>query len=400
MKKLVTLLLSSIIMINFLSCDNATDVDKNEKIQSIRIWGAEGYLEEWDTNIGKKINYMEYPYFCLYPDDAEKYPELQKTLVQLCETDREERFERFKDSAEFLREFYAEDPDSYWASHYTRTKGTIRRADSKVVSILFHSMDYFGAVHGEYKYWGANIDVNTGEKLTLSDVVLDKQKLAFVVKEKLNEFYSDWGISPNIDIEKLFLEEKEISFTIDYNGLTIYFNPYVIAFSGTMTQIVTVSSEEHPGIIKDEYCSGFTSYCMELEDSTTYYHDVTEDGIIDEILYGINENDESKKLNIWINKECLYDEEIVCDDWKTSLVHLDNKQNILCVETSKDKDMHETMFIKLGERVEKIGNIDASIHQVKYQSGELWKTYDIVTDPSQIYIDSKPLDIILEELSD
>lgn len=397
------MLISFVIMMMFLAaCNDKTDtkenVEKNAELQTIQIFSAKGRIEEWDEQTGKNMVNMTYPYLSLYTNGAKQYPKLQETLIELSEKKKKANLENFESMKETAYEIYTESPESLPVPYQIYKDASIRRADSQVVSILFCSMMYGGGVHGHYFYWGENYDSQTGELLTLSDVVTDKTLLADMVQEQLDKFYSDTAFFDYMDLEKLIQEEKEISWTIDYNGLTVYFSPYVIAASVTIPQIVTLSPEEYPELIKEEYLCGVSSYCMELEKYTPFYSDITGDGIADAIQCNIWDYTESGDVTICINEEVAYSEEFAKYDSKITLVHLENNLYVLCVELEKENHTYETIFYKLDKNIEKIGSVDTSVHQTKFQTGELAKTYCITTNPSEIYVNDIRLDKFLGEM--
>ena len=84
----------------------------------------------------------------------------------------------------------------------------------------------------------------SGKELTLADVINDKEKLTEAVSEQLDKHWSDADLNESIDIAELIDDETAVSWTLDYNGITIYFMPYSIASYASGAQIVTVSNEE------------------------------------------------------------------------------------------------------------------------------------------------------------
>ena len=60
----------------------------------------------------------------------------------------------------------------------------VRRADTLAVSLLETGYNYEGGVHGMSGVFGRNFDAKTGRALALSDVIVDKGKLAAVIASR------------------------------------------------------------------------------------------------------------------------------------------------------------------------------------------------------------------------
>ena len=365
-------------MMFLISCGNVND--KNDDVtptnepsvdneiqkdifQAIKILGSEGHFEARDKKTGIPMAKVTYPYFALNQDDAKKYPQLQEALLNWSEAIKESQFEAFERIKKALNDSQKEPLENI-------KQATIRRADSKVVSILLYSVS-------EFSYWGENYDSKTGNKLALSDVVNQKDNLANMILEQLEKFYWEMEFLPSMDLGKLIQEEKEISWTIDYNGITFYFNPYVIAASVTEPQIVTLSFEEYPELIKPEYSKGFSSYSMEVENNTVFYCDVTGDDMVDAINCSVFKGG----ISISLNNEIHYREDAEFESAKIAMTYADGGECMLFVELYKDHSRCETVFYNLSKNVGKVGTIKKSLYHMKYQTGELWKQYDVFTKP-------------------
>ena len=88
--------------------------------------------------------------------------------------------------------------------------------------------DYTGGVHGMYGYFGVNFDSVTGKQLKISDVCTNVEVL---VKSIVTRLIEDSPQSPFSNAEEIIMEQvikETINFTIDPDGVSFYFNPYLI----------------------------------------------------------------------------------------------------------------------------------------------------------------------------
>ncbi len=64
-----------------------------------------------------------------------------------------------------------------WNSYIMARELTLGRSDARIISFIYDDFYYLGGAHGSTLVSAENYDVKTGEKLTLSDLSDDKQKL-------------------------------------------------------------------------------------------------------------------------------------------------------------------------------------------------------------------------------
>ena len=99
----------------------------------------------------------------------------------------------------------------------------IRRADSNVVSIANELTEYVVQNLGLTAIFGVSFDSQSGKKLSIDDIANDRAKLAEAVKVQAEKF----DIQLPFDDKSIedFLSSENCSWTVDYNGITFYFNP-------------------------------------------------------------------------------------------------------------------------------------------------------------------------------
>lgn len=362
-----------------------TNTPEAEELSAISLASAEGYLAEWG-NLYEFFISVKYPVINVAYEDSTKYVELNEVFDELNKENRKSRLDLFNAHVEAAKEMSDDSLDSFDPFEVTE-KVHVRRADSKVVSLLFSGYTYLTDYVESYYYRGENYDSKTGEKLKLKDVVADVNQLPAMIEEQFETFWDMVNLDPDRDLDAILSNEEELSWTLDNNGLTFYFNPHTIAFYDTGVQIVTLTFEEYPDLLKPEYRECLPSYGIELVDETPFYSDVTGDGKTDELLYFIIEGDgeNAGSLNIYVNGDC-YEEEIYAVSAKTTYVRTKEGENLLYVELVYIDEYVETLCFKLGEQVEKIGELDSRMRIIYQENGEYITTRDVFTNPECFYM--------------
>ena len=146
----------------------------------------------------------------------------------------------------------------------------VRRADSRVVSLLELGSSYTGGVHGSYGSGGTNFDARTGKHLALSDVCPDKEGLIAAIIAQMGFDYPDASFMQNgstlmQDMVRQMVSDGSIPWTLDARGVSFYFNPYLIASYAEGIFTTTILFSEHPELFAEEYCAGPANYAMELQ---------------------------------------------------------------------------------------------------------------------------------------
>ena len=196
--------------------------------------------------------------------EAEKnYPKLGNAIKKYSEELKSNAkiiYEKYyKEAAEFQKEYPGES-----RQFYNKNEIIIRRADSVVLSLMEMNEDYTGGVHGMYGYFGVNFDSESGKQLKISDVCDNNEKLLNAILTRLHE---DYPQSPFADAEKYILKqivEEKLNFTIEPDGISIYFNPYEIGCYAEGLFTATILFSEYPNLFKNKYFQLPKNYCQML----------------------------------------------------------------------------------------------------------------------------------------
>ena len=247
-------------------------------------------------------------------------------------------------AADEYKEYGAED---FMGPYVWEGDMSVRRADSKVLSVLEECYDYSGGVHGYSYFNSVNLDAQTGQQIALEEVIKDTSALAEILDTELHEKYPDivfWSDPLADTLKEYFVENSAMSsltWTLDYEGVTFYFGHYDIASYVDGLQQVTLTCSEYPELFAEKYFADKpTDYVVKLNDCR-YQSDVDlgNDGITDYVSARINYGSDYgmyESYEITVNGNTLTQEEYFFD-LETYLVRVGEK-NYLYVETVAEND--------------------------------------------------------------
>ena len=209
-----------------------------------------------------------YPKFYLDEEDKNAYPELSK-VFESYNSEMDSQKEALLEQLEKDYEEAAENSGDADAWHEMSIETTARtlRADSNVVSFLCEYDAALGGAHPYSYVYGMNYDAKTGKKLTLGDVVKDKDAFVELVSEAFDKDYSEeeYGELTNGG-EALkecdFNSEDEVLWTIDPISVTIYFATYNLGTYVQGEQAVSIYFDQAPEIFDEHYMTACEDYAL------------------------------------------------------------------------------------------------------------------------------------------
>lgn len=209
------------------------------------------------------------------------YPKLAKALRDLSEKEEKDFKSEIKefdrDAFEYEESIRATGGVGYY---YHYADDLLKRADEKCVSIVRVLNGYLGGAHPDFYYDTYNFDPSTGERIVLSDVIADKEKLNGILEQKLLEDYPEvefFGLKDSLaeyDMTALKNTEEETEentvaydFSLDPDGISFYFSPYGISAYAYGDQVVKILYDEEPSLfIKDfSYKGPCISYLTDMD---------------------------------------------------------------------------------------------------------------------------------------
>ncbi|MBQ4645333.1 MAG: DUF3298 domain-containing protein [Clostridia bacterium] len=315
LKRILCVLLSLCIIIGLASCkkdnpdENVTDnpsttqtSNENTKDEIKVLSLNKEYIShyEWYEDTSTMLVRSEYSDVTLDKSMEKQYPLLAKTLLETSAM-RKRAMEDEKDNyISFATEEFKKDSESF--STYVSTLDVqIRRADSIAVSIL---EDY--GTEDSRSFNGTNYDTESGKVLRLADVFIDTSKIsATVEKEIMSRIGEDEPFGDTAVMEYFKnTPEDSITWTLDYNGVTFYFNPGDIAPTNFGVQVVTVTFAEYLDLFSKKYTIVPDEYIVSLPVSAPFYTDITGDKKTEELIVSGDYDEDTKFYHaISINSE-------------------------------------------------------------------------------------------------
>ena len=241
-------------------------------------WNSETYQTELEySTVSVRVS----------EEDQGDWPELSDALAQEQKSESEDGKKAIQtlsdDYAQLLKSADASDFPNGISSH---TKGTVLRADSRVVSIRTDSDDYLGGAHGDYVTVGQNYDAQTGKSLALSDVLQDEKRFRELLAADFrvqNENILD-GLTVDLDsyVNSLNFEDSSVAWTIDNEGVNVYFPLYELGPYAMGAPMVRIRFEEEPDVFAEYYRKvSDAGYVIPFTESISA--DVDHDGTLEEI---------------------------------------------------------------------------------------------------------------------
>ena len=293
LKRIIGILLVLCFLVAFTSCGEASpqEVTPNETTQTAEKEITEEitvlslnkeYIShyEWYEDHPKMLVRSEYTDVTLDKSMEKKYPLLAKALTETSVM-RKRAMEEEKDNfivtatEEFLN-------DSEAFSTYISTLDVqVRRTDSVAVSIL---EDYNSETDRAFNC--LNYDTESGKLLALSDVVTDVSTIPEIVEKVIMTRIGEEESFGETAIPDYFKNtpEDDITWVLDYNGVTFYFNAGAIAPTNFGVQTVTVPFEEYPDLFIEKYAAVPDAYIVSLPVSSSFYTDITGNNRAEEII--------------------------------------------------------------------------------------------------------------------
>lgn len=291
-KRIISLLLTLCFTVAFTSCgedspqevtpNKTTQTAGNEISEEITVLSLnKEYIShyEWYEDHPEMLVRSEYTDITLDKSMEKKYPLLAQTLTETSVM-RKRAMEEEKDNfiVTATEEFFN---DSEAFSTYVSTLDVqVRRADSIAVSIL---EDY--GTESLRCFSGLNYDTESGKLLALSDVVTDIAKIPEIVEKVIMSRIGEAEPFGKTAVPDYFrnTHEEDITWVLDYNGITFYFNPGDIAPTNFGIQTATVTFAEYSDLFNVKYAAVPDAYIVSLPLSSPFFTDITGDKKTDEL---------------------------------------------------------------------------------------------------------------------
>ncbi len=323
-----------------------------------------------------------YPSVKLRGEDAENYPRLAVVLEEKNAKIRAEKLD-FLDATKMDADILFTEDSEEFIPYQSTEKASVRRGDSKALSILYDGYVYSGGMHGFSYYRTETYDPATGKELKLSDVVTDVSVLPTALWPEIDILYPDLPLFEGVQLADL-LQDDRADWTLDYHGITFYFNPYDLAPYAYGRQQVTLIYSEFPDLVKEEYRASPVAYGVELPQNCNFYYDVNEDGVADTISW-VNRGEHqgmSDSIVITLNGT-EYEFSEYCLSNQATFLKTRTGEYYLYVQNTMENDARETHIFRLGNTVEQTGSMQGGMHWDSHG----WQ--DVLTNPDDFQMSTR-----------
>ena len=222
----------------------------------------------------------------IFWEGADKYPEMDRRLSEIEGMQNRTMEDEADNMLSFAEEMGMTDGDAEnFETQVSKSDIQIRRADSIVLSYLTDSYADYGFIEDFRGMQGSNFDVQTGEELLLSDVIIDMEPIpTAVLKELNNHILAGEGYSENV-VEDYFKNTPEdgISWTLDYNGVTFYFGEGDLEEPGNGCLSATISFAEYPELFDEKYTNIPEAYMVRLPLDQAFFTDLDGNGMLERV---------------------------------------------------------------------------------------------------------------------
>ena len=261
-----------------------------------QIYRAGRYYSGVEGEDGSSLVRCSYDMVGLTTDSAIQYPELAQALTlksKEIEADVLADYDHFVEAAE---EYPDEAQDMQF---FAECSSYVNRADEKAVSVLYSYETYSGGAHPYYYSFSHAFDTATGRELKLADVVADPDSLYGRAASLLYDQVADEAIVDAGSVEELeaFLREnypdpeRDLVWSLDPDGLTLYFAPYALASFAAGELTCSIRFRDDPDFFTPAYSEETDVYVRELAPYRTYSVDLDGSGDRKDLYVGANRDE-------------------------------------------------------------------------------------------------------------
>lgn len=340
----------------------------------------------------RPISVVEYPILTLGDAEKENYPLLSKSLEKAGTKQQSESRKILSENAEVFLEWEkmmedSEDSEVYFTDEI---RAKVLRADSNVFTAEMKYYGFSGGVHGYYCYSGESYDTKTGKKLGLTDVVKDTRQMFALVNEKLLADYPEVAF---IDLEEYFEEVsvQDLCWSLGYEGILFYFNPYELASYADGMQTVMISFAEAPDLFEEKYKQVPDSYAFAINDEASVCLDVDGDGETESLSIQSRQIDDYGETT-WVatlGDTSYSDSNAICFSHESYIVKM-NQHYYLYVFETRENDYGYLNVVDLAtmRRID-LGNANPNVRPHSSFMDEICRCEYAFTNPSDVLLESR-----------
>lgn len=169
-----------------------------------------------------------------------------------------------------------ENTDYFEKTPSVNTTTYVVRADKSIVSVINYKHAYYGGENPEYHRYSYNFDTATGKELEFRDIVKDEEKFFEIADERAKEYYPDNEFKK--PSEHASEGGKEITWTANAEGVSVYFDIYDHDSYMEYPQVITVYFDEAKDLFEPKYTNTEDEYVILLMGDMKLSLDIDGDG--------------------------------------------------------------------------------------------------------------------------
>ena len=355
--------------------------------QPLGLLRSESHFVKFSDSGNRQIMYLSAEGLQLDDETAAMYPALARSLALQSE-DYAVSPESAAEEAEEVNEAFNASPNNFRTITQVTTMRP-HRADSSLLSILV-------TVQG-VRAWGDSLSVNgitfdpaTGERLFLTDLVVDMDGLEKALKEAAQEQYGDL-LSETAGEEIAHLLQyggRNASWTADPQGLTFYMSPGTIAPADRGILPVPVFSKGREDLFSARVLNVPKAYAVFPAIGTPFYYDLDEDGKADRILlsHDLTRYALKGKMTVSVNDSAAGDS-ILHNSADAVLLHTEDGRNYLYTEFTQAEDDRKIHVYDLNEETPFLAG-GKSLGFATEEKPAFGRLKRLATNPDRILLDA------------
>ena len=204
-----------------------------------------------------------------------------------------------------------------------------------------------------------NYDTATGKQIALSEVVKDKARLVEMAKEQIMANMTEYDLETIKEADVLAaLNADDVPFTIDYSGITVYFDQTITrSYSYAPAHIAYIGNED---VLNGEYFDSLPeNYVLHISPKEDFYWDLDGDGKTEKIYVDIDQGKQYYEMGSFTIK--IDDQETKVDTSNSNgdesadtlmLIHTHGKNFLYIWVGGEDDRMSIDIFEIVGKNVE------------------------------------------------
>lgn len=359
------------------------NVPAEKDVQILKLNERTTFEYRWSEDTAMPLVECECTSVILGSEDADRFPSLAAVLLDAAAAEESSIKAEYEMLSEAVDEMIGMGMELQ-APLVSKSDAQVRRADNIVLSVLTDCHYDNGMNGGHRSFWGSNYDTQTGKELHLPDIITDIDTFEQAVEEQLfGSFGAD--VFYNDSIVKEYFEmygADGTHWTIDYNGITIYFDAGEIADTGVGGMNVTITFADHPELFNQKYTEVPDAYIVALPMKSPYFTDLDGDGTIEELMIYDSydeENDYYATLDIFAS-DISYTEDLWAYSFEPYYVNAADGKDYLYIFTELETQMYLYVYDLTGGTISKAGEMNVSPY---YNDG----ISAVLTDPDHMHFD-------------